>query len=78
MPPEEKIETQEPEVKNGSPVKADAEIIAELKKQLEDVTAQRDKFKTERDQANENLINMTPKSQEEQKSEFDEIFGGMR
>ena len=52
--------------------------IEELEKELVKVTAERDKYKRERDEANSNLRDMAGKNEEDKKSEFDEIFGGMR
>lgn len=49
--------------------------IARLKKQLDETTGERDRFKRERDEANNNLRSMSAKN-EAPKSEFDEIFGG--
>lgn len=50
------------------------EEIRILKKQLDETTGERDRFKKERDEANNNLRMNANK--ETPKSEFDEIFGG--
>lgn len=50
------------------------EEVNELKKRLDETIGERDKFKRERDEANSNIREMANK--EEEKSEFDELFGG--
>lgn len=48
--------------------------IGNLKKQLADMTAERDRYKRERDEANDTLLTLKDKPKEE-KSAFDKIFG---
>lgn len=48
--------------------------IRDLKKRLDETTGERDRFKKERDEAN-NTLRMNA-NKETPKSEFDEIFGG--
>lgn len=49
--------------------------IGNLKQQLAEMTAERDKYKKERDEANDTLLTLKDKPKEE-KSAFDKIFGG--
>lgn len=50
--------------------------INDLKKELDETKLERDRYKMERDEANSTIRTMTPEDPD--KSEFDEIFGGMR
>jgi len=52
--------------------------IEELEKEMATIIAERDKFKKERDEANSNLREMSTGKKEDEKSEFDELFGGVR
>lgn len=52
--------------------------VDELEKEMATIIAERDKFKKERDEANSNLREMSTGKKEDEKSEFDELFGGVR
>lgn len=52
--------------------------VEELEKEMATIIAERDKFKKERDEANSNLREMSTGKKEDKKSEFDELFGGVR
>ena len=52
--------------------------IDELQKRLDETIGERDRYKKERDEANSNLRDMSGKKKEDEKSEFDELFGGDR
>lgn len=52
--------------------------VEELEKEMAIIIAERDKFKKERDEANSNLREMSTGKKEDEKSEFDELFGGVR
>lgn len=67
-------EVEEKPEEHASDVQTSVEI-GNLKKQLEDMTAERDRYKKERDEANDTLRTLKEKPKEE-KSAFDKIFGG--
>lgn len=52
--------------------------IDELQKRLDETIGERDRYKKERDEANSNLRDMSGNKKEDEKSEFDELFGGDR
>lgn len=52
--------------------------IEELEKEIENIKNERDRYKKERDEANANLREMSGAKKEDVKSEFDELFGGIR
>ena len=54
------------------------EKINELKKRLDMTIGERDRFKKERDEANENLMSMSVDNKKNEKDEFDELFGGIK
>lgn len=53
------------------------EEIEDLKKRLDETIGERNRYKKERDEANENLRTMQVDKSNE-KDDFDEMFGGMR
>lgn len=77
----EKKEITEETVKTEEKVEekvVKSKSIEDLEKELETIIAERDQFKKERDEANSNLREMSTEKKEDEKSEFDELFGGVR
>lgn len=71
------MEEEEKKPTDITPPKEDSRIV-EMQKQIESLTSERDKFKKERDEANETIRTMDFSKRANEKLEFDEIFGGIK